>query len=343
MLYLAPDPAQVVLQAYAITPAGAAKLDVASGTVRVYSVAAGSEVDALAAQALVNVATNKWRYIWAPGSLAIGDYVAEFILIDGTPVTTRISEDVLVRDVESNCDAALVAYDAATGTDVTSAVGGLNDLSSADAQAAAAAALAAYDAATGSDVTVAVGGLNDLSSADAQAASAAALTAYDAATGSDVTVAIGGLNDLSSADAQAAASAALTAYDAATGADVTTAVGGLNDLSSADAQAAAAAALTAYDAATGTDVTSAVGGLNDLSAADAADAVLDEIVSGHTTAGSLAALIQFLVDIEGGRWRIVGDQMIFYKEDNLTEVTRFDLKDASGNPTMNDVMERTKV
>jgi hypothetical protein len=274
MLYLAPDPAQVVLQAYAITPAGAAKLDVASGTVRVYSVVAGSEVDALAAQALVNVATNKWRYIWAPGSLAIGDYVAEFILIDGTPVTTRISEDVLVRNVEADCDAALVAYDAATGTDVSA--------------------------------------LNDLSSADAQAAAAAALTAYDAATGTDVS----SLNDLSSADAQAAAAAALTAYDAATGTDVTTSEG---------------------------VITTAISGLNDLSAAAAADAVLDEIVSGHTTAGSLAALVQFLVDIEGGRWKVVGDQMIFYKSDNLTEVTRFDLKDASGNPTMNAVMERTKV
>jgi hypothetical protein len=216
------------------------------------------------------------RYAPAGGTATNVDMLGS--VRDGKEILVRIGDVVEAIDVA----AALAAYDAATGTDVTTsegvitaAIGALNDLSSADAQAAAAAALAAYDAATGTDVstsegviTAAIAALNDLSSADAQAAAAAALAAYDAATGTDVTTsegvitaAIAALNDLSSADAQAAAAAALAAYDAATGTDVSTsegvitaAIGALNDLSSADAQAAAAAALTAYGAATTADV-----------------------------------------------------------------------------------------
>lgn len=49
--------------------------------------------------------------------------------------------------------------------------------------------------------------------------------------------------------------------------------------------------------------------------------------------------VAFIRDIEGGRWRIVGNQMIFYKDDNVTEVTRFNLTyDANQNP-----IERVKV
>ncbi len=81
----------------------------------------------------------------------------------------------------SDLDARLAAYDPATGTEasaILAAIAALNNLSSAGAQAATVAALAAYDAATGSDVSA----LNNLSSADVQAATAAALTAYDPPT-----------------------------------------------------------------------------------------------------------------------------------------------------------------
>lgn len=53
--------------------------------------------------------------------------------------------------------------------------------------------------------------------------------------------------------------------------------------------------------------------------------------------------LKFNFDIAGGRWRIVGDQMIFYASDNVTEVTRFDLFDDSGNPSSDAVFERVKV
>lgn len=50
---------------------------------------------------------------------------------------------------------------------------------------------------------------------------------------------------------------------------------------------------------------------------------LDDIQTGTT----------FTKDIEGGGWRIVNGQMIFYKDDNVTEIARFDLTyDGDGNP-----------
>lgn len=52
--------------------------------------------------------------------------------------------------------------------------------------------------------------------------------------------------------------------------------------------------------------------------------------------------ITFLKDIEGGRWKIESNQMIFYKSDNETEVARFNLLDADGSPTMTDILERER-
>ena len=58
---------------------------------------------------------------------------------------------------------------------------------------------------------------------------------------------------------------------------------------------------------------------------------------------TLGVDLSFLIDIEGGRWRIIGNQMIFYRSDNSTEIARFNLFDASGTPTMDDVFERQRV
>jgi len=65
--------------------------------------------------------------------------------------------------------------------------------------------------------------------------------------------------------------------------------------------------------------------------------------------GTLAAAVWlhedgvFLKDIEGGKWKIIGNQMIFYKDDNTTEVARFNLFDSAGSPTMTNVYERQRV
>lgn len=58
---------------------------------------------------------------------------------------------------------------------------------------------------------------------------------------------------------------------------------------------------------------------------------------------AMTGTLNSIYDIQFGRWRIVGDQMIFYKEDNSTEVARFNLFDDAGNPTMDAVFERTRV
>jgi hypothetical protein len=53
--------------------------------------------------------------------------------------------------------------------------------------------------------------------------------------------------------------------------------------------------------------------------------------------------LDFIKSIEGGRWKIIDNQMVFYKDDNTTEVARFNLFDAGGAPAEEDVFERTRV
>lgn len=56
----------------------------------------------------------------------------------------------------------------------------------------------------------------------------------------------------------------------------------------------------------------------------------------------VSGVVGSLYDIQYGRWHIVGNQMVFYKDDNVTEVARFDLFDSVGSPTMDAVFERVK-
>jgi len=57
----------------------------------------------------------------------------------------------------------------------------------------------------------------------------------------------------------------------------------------------------------------------------------------------LRQILEFLKSVEGGRWKIENNQMIFYDEDNVTEIMRFDLYDENGEPTMRNVFERKRV
>ena len=52
--------------------------------------------------------------------------------------------------------------------------------------------------------------------------------------------------------------------------------------------------------------------------------------------------ITFLKDIEGGRWKIINNQMIFYKSDNSTEVVRFNLFDSDGSPAVKNIFDRQR-
>jgi len=51
----------------------------------------------------------------------------------------------------------------------------------------------------------------------------------------------------------------------------------------------------------------------------------------------------FIKDMIGGRWLIENNQMKFYKDDNVTLVATFDLKNANGDPSMKDVFEREHI
>lgn len=61
--------------------------------------------------------------------------------------------------------------------------------------------------------------------------------------------------------------------------------------------------------------------------------------------GQLQAIktgLDFVKDIEGGKWKIENNQMIFYKADNVTEIARFNLF-KQGVPTEVEPDERVRV
>ena len=64
------------------------------------------------------------------------------------------------------------------------------------------------------------------------------------------------------------------------------------------------------------------------------------IMSGTIT--QISSSVGFIEAIEGGRWHIVGNQMVFYAANGMSEVARFDLFDSVGNPTMDAVFERKR-
>jgi hypothetical protein len=66
----------------------------------------------------------------------------------------------------------------------------------------------------------------------------------------------------------------------------------------------------------------------------------------ETDLATLVVDVAFIKSIEGGRWKIdeVAQQMVFYDDDNVTEVARFNLLDSAGDPTgaPSDAYERTR-
>ena len=112
---------QIVLERAPLEPNGELKMNVDTATVRVYSVVAGSEVDALASQSLINVRSNVWRYIWEPVSLSAGQYRIEYTF-DDTIITTNEQEDLEVLDMATATALAAAQSDIDTiGTDMATA------------------------------------------------------------------------------------------------------------------------------------------------------------------------------------------------------------------------------
>jgi len=63
----------------------------------------------------------------------------------------------------------------------------------------------------------------------------------------------------------------------------------------------------------------------------------------HNKLMTIASDVDFIKSVQNGRWKIINNQMIFYKDDNITEIMRFNLFDINGNLTMRNVAERRKV
>ena len=57
---------------------------------------------------------------------------------------------------------------------------------------------------------------------------------------------------------------------------------------------------------------------------------------------ALIANMTIIKQMYSGRWEVTENQMIFYEDDNLTEVMRFNLFDENGDPAMVDVFERIR-
>jgi len=73
------------------------------------------------------------------------------------------------------------------------------------------------------------------------------------------------------------------------------------------------------------------------------DDIWNEPLADHTATGTFGQTINFIYDIQGGRWKVVDDQMIFYKDDNVTEIARFNLFDDDGVATTTTPFERSRV
>ncbi len=99
------------------------------------------------------------------------------------------------------------------------------------------------------------------------------------------------------------------------------------------------------------------GGVPTVDTSAIATAVWDRQLAAHQISGSsgfivsqlsgtletVSSKVQSLFDINFGRWKIVANQMIFYKPDNVTEVARFNLFDDVSSPSMDAVFERVKI
>lgn len=63
----------------------------------------------------------------------------------------------------------------------------------------------------------------------------------------------------------------------------------------------------------------------------------------HQIVTQMSSVIEQIYQIQFGRWQIVNNQMIFYKDDNVTEIARFNLFDDRGIPSVDAVFQRYKI
>ena len=236
--------------------------------------------------------TNELQSDDVPGLIAALNDVSEAQV--NAQVDTAISDAALataasLATVDANVDAVLVD----TGTTLPAQISGLNDLSAADVNAEVDTALADYDAPTKAELDAGLAALNDpTAAAIADAVMDESLSGHTTAgtlgkavadieadtnelQSDDVPGLIAALNDLSTAEVNAEVDTAITDAALATAANLAT-VDAIVDAILVD---------------TGTTIPALIAALNDVTAAEVADAVLDEATAGHTTPGTVGALL----------------------------------------------------
>ena len=194
--------------------------------------------------------------------LATVDGIVDAILVDtGTTIPALIAalENISAADVNAQVDIALADYDGPTKAELDAGLAALNDPTAASiADAVLDEALAGH---------VGVGSLGK------------AITDIEADTNElqsdDVPGLIGALNDVSTAQVNAEVDTAITDAALATAANLAT-VDAIVDAILVD---------------TGTTIPALIAALNNITAAEVADAVLDEATAGHTTPGTVGALL----------------------------------------------------
>ena len=234
-------------------------------------------------------------------SFVAGSFSIENRFMRGTDSAALATD---LATVDTNVDAILVD----TGTSLPADIAALNDLSAAQVNA---------------EVDTAI--------ADAALATAASLATVDANvdailvdTGTTIPAQITGLNNLSAAqvnaevdtaiaDAALATAANLATIDTNvdailvdTGTTIPAQISGLNDISAAAVNAEVDTALADYDGPTKAELDAGLAALNDPTAAAIADAVLDEALAGHVTAGTLGKAVS---DIEADTNELQSDDV----------------------------------
>ena len=97
------------------------------------------------------------------------------------------------------------------------------------------------------------------------------------------------------------------------------------------------------DAATRANISSGVyGNLTIQNSLISVNTITDGVWA-DSNAVQLLADTAFAKEIEGGKWEILSNQMIFYADDNTTEIARFNLFNAAGDPAETNIVKRVRV
>jgi len=84
--------------------------------------------------------------------------------------------------------------------------------------------------------------------------------------------------------------------------------------------------------------------LNDLVSISSPSTIATAVWNASINGIAAKNMIEFIYDVQGGRWNLdtTTNQMVLYKDNNTTEVARFNLIGADGSGTVTSVFERRR-